>query len=77
MQLEFARDLTAESLGETNIKTPLVGSSARMKIVHALIAKLANNNATVLISGESALEKSWRPGRSMNLARVEDNRSCR
>jgi transcriptional regulator with PAS, ATPase and Fis domain len=57
MPLEFVRDLTAESLGETKINTPLVGSSARMKIVHGLIAKLANNNATVLITGESGTGK--------------------
>jgi len=57
MQLEIAREYAAVASSEINLKTPLVGSSAPMRIVHALIAKLANNNATVLISGESGTGK--------------------
>jgi transcriptional regulator with PAS, ATPase and Fis domain len=36
---------------------PLVGNSARMRIVRALIARLANSNSTVLITGESGTGK--------------------
>ncbi len=57
MQLEIAREYGAGPSSETNLKSPLVGSSAPMKLVHALIAKLANNNATVLITGESGTGK--------------------
>ena len=57
MQLEIARELVAASPSETVLKTPLVGSSARMRMVYALIAKLADSNATVLITGESGTGK--------------------
>jgi hypothetical protein len=57
MQLEIARELVAASPSETVLKTPLVGSSARMRTVYALIAKLADSNATVLITGESGTGK--------------------
>ena len=57
MQLDISQAST--NGGENNGATerPLVGTSARMRIVHALIAKLARNNSTVLITGESGTGK--------------------
>lgn len=57
MQLEIANEpnLGAENFDASN--NTLVGYSARMRIVRALIAKLARNNSTVLITGESGTGK--------------------
>jgi transcriptional regulator with PAS, ATPase and Fis domain len=43
--------------GAAQFDDPLVGNSARMRIVRALIARLANSNSTVLITGESGTGK--------------------
>jgi transcriptional regulator with PAS, ATPase and Fis domain len=40
-----------------SLSDPLVGNSARMRLVHALIVRLANSNSTVLITGESGTGK--------------------
>ena len=56
MQLEIAQQSEASQLNSA-IGNPLVGNSARMRIVRALIARLANSNSTVLITGESGTGK--------------------
>jgi transcriptional regulator with PAS, ATPase and Fis domain len=57
MQLEIAREFFSTPARETDMNTPLVGASAAMRMVRALIAKLAGNTATVLITGESGTGK--------------------
>jgi transcriptional regulator with PAS, ATPase and Fis domain len=57
MQLEIAQqslDLPQLDNAQSN---PLVGNSQGMRIVRAMIAKLANSNSTVLITGESGTGK--------------------
>jgi transcriptional regulator with PAS, ATPase and Fis domain len=57
MQLEIARqslDLPQFDHAHSNL---LVGNSQGMRIVRAMIAKLANSNSTVLITGESGTGK--------------------
>jgi transcriptional regulator with PAS, ATPase and Fis domain len=56
MQLEIDQQSEASQLNSA-IGNPLVGNSARMRIVRALIARLANSNSTVLITGESGTGK--------------------
>jgi len=53
----LAHDLSTASHGFDKLSHPLVGSSARMRIVRALLVKLASNNSTVLITGESGTGK--------------------
>src|SRR4026209_1794634 len=57
MQLDFPQASTNASAASGASERPLVGASARMRIVHALIAKLARNNSTVLLTGESGTGK--------------------
>ena len=57
MQLEIAQPLPVVSHNFAGIANPLIGSSPRMRIVGALIAKLATDNSTVLITGESGTGK--------------------
>jgi transcriptional regulator with PAS, ATPase and Fis domain len=56
MQLEITPQSEAGQFNNS-LSDPLVGNSARMRIVHALIARLANSNSTVLITGESGTGK--------------------
>jgi transcriptional regulator with PAS, ATPase and Fis domain len=56
MQLEIIPQPEAAQFDNT-LSDPLVGNSARMRIVRALIARLANSNSTVLITGESGTGK--------------------
>jgi len=51
MQLKMSRELPNQANNFGTLSLPLVGSSPRMRIVRALIAKLAGNNCTVLITG--------------------------
>jgi transcriptional regulator with PAS, ATPase and Fis domain len=57
MQLEMAQEPTQRSQSIDAPTGPLVGNSPRMRIVHGLIAKLADNHSTVLITGESGTGK--------------------
>jgi len=57
VQVETAGELPPASHGFDELTNPLVGSSPRMRIVRALIVKLATNNSTVLIAGESGTGK--------------------
>jgi transcriptional regulator with PAS, ATPase and Fis domain len=57
MHLEMSRELPNQANNFGTLSLPLVGSSPRMRIVRALIAKLAGNNSTVLITGESGTGK--------------------
>lgn len=57
MHLEMRRELPNHANNFGTLSLPLVGSSPRMRIVCALIAKLAGNNCTVLITGESGTGK--------------------
>jgi transcriptional regulator with PAS, ATPase and Fis domain len=57
MHLEMSRELPNQANNFGTLSRPLVGSSPRMRIVRALIAKLAGNNSTVLITGESGTGK--------------------
>jgi transcriptional regulator with PAS, ATPase and Fis domain len=57
MQLEITRDLLTVSHGFDEFTNALVGSSQRMGIVRALIAKFATDSSTVLITGESGTGK--------------------
>jgi transcriptional regulator with PAS, ATPase and Fis domain len=56
MQLDVATP-SKESQINSALSNPLVGNSGRMRIVHAMIARLANSNSTVLITGESGTGK--------------------
>jgi len=56
MQLEIAQQSEVSQLNNA-LSNPLVGNSARMRIVRALIARLANSSSTVLITGESGTGK--------------------
>jgi transcriptional regulator with PAS, ATPase and Fis domain len=56
MQLEIAQQSEMSQLNNA-LSNPLIGNSARMRIVRALIARLANSNSTVLITGESGTGK--------------------
>lgn len=56
MQLEIIPQSEAARFNDTH-SDPLVGNSARMRIVRVLIARLANSNSTVLITGESGTGK--------------------
>ena len=56
MQLEAAQRFTEES-EEVVLSNPLVGNSAKMCAVQALINKLATSRSTVLITGESGTGK--------------------
>ena len=57
MQLEIAQPFSQTSQPEVVPANPLIGNSARMQIVRALIAKLADSKSTVLITGESGTGK--------------------
>lgn len=57
MRLEITSDMPVVAHGFSELTNPLIGSSPRMRIVRALIAKLATNNSTVLLSGESGTGK--------------------
>ena len=57
MQLEIAQPFSQTSQPEAVPVNPLIGNSARMQVVRALIAKLANSKSTVLITGESGTGK--------------------
>ncbi len=58
MQLETSQPIASESeFNNHALECFLVGKSPRMKIVRALIAKLANSDSTVLITGESGTGK--------------------
>jgi transcriptional regulator with PAS, ATPase and Fis domain len=57
MQLEITRTTTSESQPNRAVENALVGNSPRMRIVRALISKLANSDSTVLITGESGTGK--------------------
>jgi transcriptional regulator with PAS, ATPase and Fis domain len=57
MQLDLSQHPITTTRNIEEIDQPLVGSSAPMRVVHSLIAKLANNNATVLITGDSGTGK--------------------
>ena len=58
MQLEITRPTASEcELSIYVLESSLVGKSPRMKIVRALIAKLASSDSTVLITGESGTGK--------------------
>jgi len=57
MELDFPQASTNGSADNGAPERPLVGASPRMRIVHALIAKLARNNSTVLLTGESGTGK--------------------
>ena len=57
MQFDFPKASTNGSADYGVPERPLVGASARMRIVHALIGKLARNNSTVLLTGESGTGK--------------------
>ncbi|MBI2368461.1 MAG: sigma 54-interacting transcriptional regulator [Deltaproteobacteria bacterium] len=57
MQLEIAQPFTQKPHVVVAPANPLIGNSARMRVVHALIAKLANSKSTVLITGESGTGK--------------------
>jgi transcriptional regulator with PAS, ATPase and Fis domain len=57
MQLEIAQQTLDLSQFNNSLSNPLVGNSQRMRIVRAMIAKLANSNSTVLITGESGTGK--------------------
>ena len=56
MQLEITPQSEASQFNH-GLSDPLVGNSARMRIVRGLIARLANSNSTVLITGESGTGK--------------------
>jgi transcriptional regulator with PAS, ATPase and Fis domain len=55
--VELAHHLSPAPHGFDKLTNPLVGSSPRMRIVRALVVKLAANSATVLITGESGTGK--------------------
>src|SRR6266446_1541962 len=57
MQLKIAQQSTEASQLNSALNNPLIGNSQRMRIVRAMIAKLANSNSTVLITGESGTGK--------------------
>ncbi|MGE5817433.1 MAG: sigma-54 interaction domain-containing protein [Deltaproteobacteria bacterium] len=57
MQLEITRSTTSECQLNYPLENLLVGNSPRMRIVRALISKLANSDSTVLITGESGTGK--------------------
>ena len=57
MQLEMAQEPPHRCQSIDAPIDPLVGNSPRMRIVHGLIAKLADNSSTVLITGESGTGK--------------------
>ena len=57
MPLDLAQQSIEASQLNSAINNPLVGNSPRMRIVRAMIAKLANSNSTVLITGESGTGK--------------------
>ena len=57
MRLEITTDMPVVARGFSELTNPLIGSSPRMRIVRALIAKLATNNSTVLLTGESGTGK--------------------
>jgi transcriptional regulator with PAS, ATPase and Fis domain len=57
MQLDVAQQSIEASQLNSALNNPLVGNSPRMRIVRAMIAKLANSNSTVLITGESGTGK--------------------
>jgi transcriptional regulator with PAS, ATPase and Fis domain len=57
MQLDIAQQSLDPSQFNNALSNPLVGNSQRMRIVRALIAKLASSNSTVLITGESGTGK--------------------
>jgi transcriptional regulator with PAS, ATPase and Fis domain len=53
MQLEIAQ----QSQLNNALSNPLIGNSAGMRVVRAMIARLATSNSTVLITGESGTGK--------------------
>ena len=57
MQLEIAQSFSQTSQPVAAPANPLIGNSARMQVVRALIAKLANSKSTVLITGASGTGK--------------------
>jgi transcriptional regulator with PAS, ATPase and Fis domain len=56
MQLDVATQSEVSQINSA-LNNPLVGNSGRMRIVRAMIARLANSNSTVLITGESGTGK--------------------
>jgi transcriptional regulator with PAS, ATPase and Fis domain len=56
MQLDVATQSEVSQINSA-LSNPLVGNSGRMRIVRAMIARLANSNSTVLITGESGTGK--------------------
>ena len=62
MQLKIAQQSTEASQLNSALNNPLIGNSQRMRIVRAMIAKLANSNSTVLITGESGTGKEQHVG---------------
>lgn len=56
MQLEIAQQSEVSQLNNA-LSNPLIGNSARMHIVRAIIVRLATSNSTVLITGESGTGK--------------------
>jgi transcriptional regulator with PAS, ATPase and Fis domain len=50
-------ETTRPAASESRLNATLVGNSPRMRIVRALISKLANSDSTVLITGESGTGK--------------------
>jgi transcriptional regulator with PAS, ATPase and Fis domain len=57
MQLEITQQSLDLSEFNNALSNQLVGNSQRMRIVRAMIAKLANSNSTVVITGESGTGK--------------------
>jgi transcriptional regulator with PAS, ATPase and Fis domain len=57
MQLEATSTLTAEPSAKSRAINPLVGNSPKMRQIHTLINKIADSNATILITGESGTGK--------------------
>ena len=76
MQLEIAQQSEASQVNNA-VRNPLVGNSARMRIVRALIAKLANSNSTVLITGESGTGKELAARAIHELSPGKMDASCR
>ncbi len=57
MELETSQRLAEEPADESRAMNPLVGTSPKMRQVHALINKIASSNSTILITGESGTGK--------------------
>ena len=64
MHLETRLEATGAPQGLHDLANQLIGASPRMGMARALIAKVAANDSTVLITGESGTGKSSQRGRS-------------